>query len=465
MDEDFGTDNSGNLLPDGISEDVRAHGPNHAQDYVGSLPLTFIEPTNLASILNEPKIDLLPEQHEHPLQENNQHELAQSVEYQPLAYLKEGSTKPELHQFHSDPHKFDSEEKGNSSTNPELCQLHYEDREEYLSTKPGLCQLDSDTITRSEEHDSGYPEQTDDTNYLGQDSADSGYTYGSHFAQSSYSWENQVNNFYGNNSSLSDLYTNWSYDRSETDDQIQPENQPDEELNHQSEYILGDSTNQPNYLVHQNFDPEHPEGFVIGDPKHEMPYWEHQSYSHDCGIKVQQFVLESLTGKHFSENSLCLEAMIDGYYVPGVGTPIEYIDHLLEAKGIPVEHHFNGNFKELTDKLNHHEYVIVSVDSNVLAAPDQGSLLGNLVQDYRGIPGQKANHAVEVIGVNFTSDPFHPKVILNDPGVINGKGIAIPLDQFEKAWAASDHFMASTKLHHVNDFIVSTDSQDYQKRT
>ena len=55
-------------------------------------------------------------------------------------------------------------------------------------------------------------------------------------------------------------------------------------------------------------------------------------------------------------------------------------------------------------------------------------------------PLSGANHAVEVIGIDY-SDPEHPMVILNDSGPQNGCGEMVPLDQFLDAWQDGDNLM------------------------
>ncbi len=239
------------------------------------------------------------------------------------------------------------------------------------------------------------------------------------------------------------------------------------------EPLFGDSSTSDlgihhQYLVHQTFESEHPNGMVIGNPEQEMPFWHQQSFPDDCGIVAQQMGLESLTGKHFSEEKLCDEAFIHGCYIPGGGTPADCIGHLYELHGYSVEHKYNATFTNLSEKLGQGEKVIVGVNSEIIWAPDHDSIIGKMLGEYHAIPGQTANHAVEVIGIVYPKNDFlHPKVILNDSGVTDGEGIMIPLEQFEKAWAASDHFMVNTMLHAGNhaeigdehNFIFSEQSQ------
>jgi len=213
-------------------------------------------------------------------------------------------------------------------------------------------------------------------------------------------------------------------------------------------FTLGDEENPSIYYSHENFDAAHTEGLIIGDPAHDLNFWHYQQRSDDCAIVAQESVLEGLTGLHFSENGLCAEALSNGCYHPGGGTPMEYVGYLLEHHGIPVEQHQHASFSDLADKLSHGEKIIVGVNSETIWTPDRDSVLGELVGHYPGIPGQGADHAVEVIGIVYPeSDPLHPKVILNDSGTPDGQGMMVPLEQFEQAWAGSDHFMVSTAIH------------------
>jgi hypothetical protein len=223
--------------------------------------------------------------------------------------------------------------------------------------------------------------------------------------------------------------------------------------------MLGDADDHTGYLVHQNFDPVHQDGIVVGDPGHDMDCWHHQNHPDDCAVVAQQSVLESLTGQHFSEDGLCTEAMVDGCYHPGGGTPADHVGHVLEEHGIPVEHHYGGTLSDLNDRLSHGEKVIVAVNSQEIWSPDRGSVFGQSLNQYPGIPGQAADHAVVVTGIVYPkSDPLHPQVVLNDSGTPNGQGMMVPLEQFEKAWASSDHYMVATAVHSNHNIEQDNDA-------
>ena len=116
------------------------------------------------------------------------------------------------------------------------------------------------------------------------------------------------------------------------------------------------------------------------------------------------------------------------WYDPAEGTSITDIGKILEDLGLEVERTQGMTIAELVQSLSEGEKVICGVNNMILQEPSLAEL-----------PGIKANHAVEVIGVDY-SDPAKPQVILNDPGVENGQGIRHDMDVFLEAWETSDNF-------------------------
>ena len=291
---------------------------------------------------------------------------------------------------------------------------------------------------------------------------DGGDYFPSHSDSGTHDWDSQHHDYdhthFDHTHSWNDYEHQWdehSFDPNHNDVYLlnDPTHQADDWHLHTSDSddvhseLLGDAGDHTGYLVHQNFDPAHPDGIVVGDPGHDMDCWHPQNRPDDCAVVAQQSILESLTGKHSSEDGLCREALADGCYYPGGGTPADHVGHVLEKHGIPVEHHFGGTLSDLNDKLSHGEKVIVAVNSEEVWMPDKGSILSQTLSQYTGIPGQKADHAVGETGIVYPpSDPLHPQVVLNDSGTSNGRGMMVPLEQFEKAWAASDHYMVATAV-------------------
>jgi hypothetical protein len=198
--------------------------------------------------------------------------------------------------------------------------------------------------------------------------------------------------------------------------------------------------------MHQEHPAQSDHGFganipgILGNPVDQLPVWHQQTHDDTCAIVSQEFIIHSLTGHDIPENVLVREAIDHGWYTPGGGTSADNVGKLLELHGIHVDRENKATMTNLIDKLNNGQEVIVGVNAEDIwyHGTSQDPLL-----HYPGIPGQQANHAVEVIGID-NRDPQHPMVILNDPGAPNGQGEEVPLDVFEAAWSASDHYMVST---------------------
>jgi hypothetical protein len=179
---------------------------------------------------------------------------------------------------------------------------------------------------------------------------------------------------------------------------------------------------------------------VIGEPE-DTAYWHQQANKDTCAVVSQEFILDELTGQDFTEEQLRQEAYENGWYNPGSGTPREFVGNLLEAHGIDVERRSGCTLEDLSEQLAQGQNVIVGLDAGEVLNP--GIDDDDLLCEFVGIPEQGANHAVQVIGIDY-SDPNNPMVILNDPGHSQGQGFRIPADQFVDAWEDSGNYMVHT---------------------
>ena len=107
------------------------------------------------------------------------------------------------------------------------------------------------------------------------------------------------------------------------------------------------------------------------------------------------------------------------------------VGNILEHMGRDVERSQGNSIDDIAQCLQDGGQVIVAVDS---------SELWEGVNDDNFGPGMQADHAVQVIGIDYT-DPDEPMVILNDPGASNGGGAQVPLDEFMDAWEDSGCYM------------------------
>ena len=191
----------------------------------------------------------------------------------------------------------------------------------------------------------------------------------------------------------------------------------------------------PGYGAVPNFEPFDPDEAdpdkVIGDPESAMENWHWQETGSSCAVASQEFVLEELTGQEFEESDLRDLAEANGWYMPQAGTPMDDVGNILEHMGLDVERSQGNSIDDIAQCLQDGGQVIVAVDS---------SELWEGVNDDNFGPGMQADHAVQVIGIDYT-DPDEPMVILNDPGASNGGGAQVPLDEFMDAWEDSGCYM------------------------
>jgi len=182
---------------------------------------------------------------------------------------------------------------------------------------------------------------------------------------------------------------------------------------------------------------------VIGDPAAADRVWHQQALSDTCAVVSQGFALEELTGQHHSEAELAQVAHDHGWYVHGGGhggTPLSCVGNLLGYYGVPTHRDYHANPAELHDALAHGDKCIVAVSAEDIWTHQHG--LDTPLSEFPGVPGQHADHAVEVTGID-ENDPAHPVVILNDPGTPDGAGERVPMDTFLEAWQASGNFLVT----------------------
>ena len=170
---------------------------------------------------------------------------------------------------------------------------------------------------------------------------------------------------------------------------------------------------------------------IVGDPESAMDDWHWQETESSCAVASQEFVLEELTGKEFDEADLRDLAEENGWWTLEGGTAIDDVGNILEYMGLDVERSTGNSISDIEACLENGGGVIVGVDSSEIWEGQNDDLFG---------PGMDADHAVQVIGIDY-SDPDNPMVILNDPGTSNGGGAMVPMDVFEQAWEDSDCFM------------------------
>lgn len=167
---------------------------------------------------------------------------------------------------------------------------------------------------------------------------------------------------------------------------------------------------------------------IIGNPEKDMENWHPQAEHNSCAIACQEFVAEQLLQEDFSEKDMIRFAKEQGWYTSETGTPLGHVGDILEALGLETSRESGQTLSDLAEDLQQGRKIICAVNNMILEN-----------SDYAELPGLKANHAIEVIGID-ASRPNDMKVILNDPGVENGCGRQVSVDTFLKAWGTGRNF-------------------------
>ncbi|WP_157872170.1 hypothetical protein [Streptomyces silaceus] len=179
---------------------------------------------------------------------------------------------------------------------------------------------------------------------------------------------------------------------------------------------------------------------TVDQGQEDIALWHEQQSADTCAVVGQEFLIDRFTGVDHTEEELVAVAEAHDWYRPGGGTPMDDVGNLLEFYGVPVERTQGESLESLESSLAEGAGVLVAVDSDeILAADAQAQELA----DVAGIPGQGADHVVQVIGVD-RSDPGNLQVILNDPGRPDGAGLAVPERDFLAAWQDSGRFTVTT---------------------
>ena len=99
---------------------------------------------------------------------------------------------------------------------------------------------------------------------------------------------------------------------------------------------------------------------------------------------------------------------------------------------------------DLVEELSRGHKVIVGLDGGELYNQDWFG--EDLINPYG------ADHAVMVTGIDMRN-PDQPMVVLNDPGIPEGAGVSVPLEQFLDAWEDSGNRYVATD-HAPNDLAA-----------
>ena len=184
---------------------------------------------------------------------------------------------------------------------------------------------------------------------------------------------------------------------------------------------------EPSYQAaeYPNYDPATADpDAIVGDPEDCIDEWEFQGNTNRCALYSQKFVIEEITGEEVDMEAMADYAEENGWFTEEGGTPLGYMNKMLDEAGVENEMTFENDESDLREALSEGHKVIVSVDADEY-------WYGQDDDTYS--PADGPNHAIQVIGID-DSDPENPMVIINDSGHPDGQGMMIPMDTFLDAW-------------------------------
>ncbi|MEM7579339.1 MAG: C39 family peptidase [Cyanobacteria bacterium P01_A01_bin.80] len=228
---------------------------------------------------------------------------------------------------------------------------------------------------------------------------------------------------------------------------------------------IPDQTQQVDYIDPQLNPLSADNADFVGDLEdREHWHWQgdnEQGEKNTCAVVSQEMILDSFGeefGLEFTEEQLLDMAKANDWY--NDGTPWAYVGSLLEEHGIPVERKDNASLDDIADKLKQGEKVLVGLDADEIWGSESDIIEWQDIIS-GSIPGQDANHAVQVIGIDY-SNPDSIMVVLNDSGHPEGRGRTIPAEQFMDAWDDSGNHIVATAVNGTipEEFLVASEENN-----
>ncbi|MGO4205173.1 C39 family peptidase [Rhodococcus sp. TAF43] len=169
---------------------------------------------------------------------------------------------------------------------------------------------------------------------------------------------------------------------------------------------------------------------VHGNPAAWTLNWFYQQINGYCGPSAVGQIVAQYTGATITDPQELVDRAVELGLMgdPGEGMTLPNIEKLLEDQGVPCSL-TSSSLDDLRAKLDDGYGVIAMVDSGEIWHPDQET-------DDADLP----DHVLVVAGI----DDERGVVILSDPGVPNGDQLEVPIEQFDDAWADSEHQMVVT---------------------
>ena len=159
--------------------------------------------------------------------------------------------------------------------------------------------------------------------------------------------------------------------------------------------------------------------------------WFWQEVDGYCGPTAAAFLLNQFQDAGISNPEYMVERAVSLGLMgdPTEGMYPQDLATLLTESGLPSEL-VGSNMEDLAMKLNDGYGIIACVDSGEIWGDPEDAVREDNLMD----------HFLVVSEIDFNRGV----VTLTDPGAPYGNGLEVPIDQFEDAWADSDHHMVVT---------------------
>lgn len=192
-----------------------------------------------------------------------------------------------------------------------------------------------------------------------------------------------------------------------------------------------------------------PGDLEYGNYSANLPYWVYQGNYGTCALMATAAVIGQFTNPDPADMAALGQRIIDMaestasgvkqgvMYVDGKGgTALEDVVGLLNMNGLNADYttYLKGEDElakaNLIAALNQQQGVIVGVNNAVVYNAYTRQYFGQDQTWYPEDANPQLNHAVVVLSVNLTKGV----VYLNDSAPPHGQGLAVPIDEFMKAW-------------------------------
>ena len=159
---------------------------------------------------------------------------------------------------------------------------------------------------------------------------------------------------------------------------------------------------------------------------------------HLCALRCEAILLAQ-AGFELEDSQLLDEAIAEGWFLPGQGTPLVHLGKMLTRYGLEVERYQRADINVLRHALESGYQVIAAVDSGEL---QENSLLVWFLERLEDLIAWIPDHCLIVSGVIRKDDEDF--VVVLDPNK-PGESRTIPAADFMEAWEDSGFFLLAAR--------------------